>query len=221
MAALVLFFRLIIRPMLRNWARSMLVMAAVALGVAVVLAIDLAGNAAAGSFRSSMETLAGNNDLEVTAAGGVREETVGALAQTPYPLRITPRIEDYATVVHTGETIPVIGVDMIAEAGNSDHGEISVIGGPDAFEHINDADAIWVTHSLSPEVGDKLTLLINDQARDYTVRGFIPDFKQGSGDAILMDIGAAQRATGKAGRVDRILVKVPDRPSIETWQQRL
>ena len=52
-------------------------MLAIALGVAVTLAIDLAGSAAAGSFRSSMETLAGDNDLEIVATGGVPEKTVG------------------------------------------------------------------------------------------------------------------------------------------------
>ena len=97
MPYLVLFFRLIVRPMLRERARTLLVIAAVALGVAVVLAIDLAGNAAAGSFRSSMETLSGDNDLEVTAAGGVPEAIVGDLSRLPYPLRIGPRIEDHAT----------------------------------------------------------------------------------------------------------------------------
>src|SRR5947209_14249072 len=103
MAAIALFFRLIIRPALREPARSLLVIAAVAIGAAVVLAIDLAGNAAAGSFRSSVETLSGDNDLEVTAAGGVPESIVGTLARAPYPLRMSPRIEAHATVAATGE----------------------------------------------------------------------------------------------------------------------
>src|SRR4051794_38901483 len=116
MTSLALFWRLIIRPALREPARSLLVIAAVGVGAAVVLAIDLAGNAAAGSFRSSMETLAGDNDLEVTAAGGVPEALVGRLATLPYPLRISPRIEDHATVVATGEALPLIGVDLIGLA---------------------------------------------------------------------------------------------------------
>ena len=56
---------------------------AVGLGVAVVLAIELAGNAAAGSFHSSMETLAGDNDLEVVTSGGVPEALVATLATQP------------------------------------------------------------------------------------------------------------------------------------------
>jgi putative ABC transport system permease protein len=36
-----------------------------------------------------------------------------------------------------------------------------------------------------------------------------------------MDIGAAQLATGKSGRVDRILIKAPDSGNFETWQSKL
>ena len=71
MALLKLFHRMIARPLLHEPVRLALTVLAVALGVAVVLAIDLAGGAAAGSFHSSMETLAGDNDLEVVASGGV------------------------------------------------------------------------------------------------------------------------------------------------------
>lgn len=221
MAALSLLFRLIVRPALREPARSLLVIAAVAVGSAVVLAIDLAGNAAAGSFRSSMETMTGDNDLEVTAAGGVPDTLAGLLARLPYPLRISPRIEDHATVVATGEAVPLIGVDLVAFANGRGQKETEVAGDMQALEHINDADAIWVTHSLAGGVGKKIALLINDHTHDYTVRGFIPESSQVSGDAIVMDIGAAQSATGKNGRLDRILLKVPDQPPIDVWEQRL
>ncbi len=206
--------------MLRERARSVLVLSAVALGVAVVLAIDLSGNAAAGSFRSSMETLAGDNDLEVTAAGGVPEAVIGQCARLPYPLRVSPRIEDHATVAGTGEAVPLIGIDIIAEANNHQR-QIDVPASPRSYEHINDPDIVWITRSIGKKPGDRISLLINDHTRDYSVLGFIPDSAQVSGDAVVMDIGAAQQATGKTGRVDRILLKVPESPGIDIWQQRL
>ena len=55
---------LILRPLLRDPLRTALTILAVALGVGVVVAIDLAGDAATGSFQSSLETLAGKTDLE-------------------------------------------------------------------------------------------------------------------------------------------------------------
>ena len=226
MAYGLLFFRLIVRPVLRERARSLLVVLAVALGVSVVLAIDLAGNAAAGSFRSSMETLAGDNDLEVTAAGGVPEQIVGQLTTLPYPLRVSARIEDHATVAVTGEAVPLIGIDVIAEANSRQERKLENPVDTESLKHINDPDAIWTTRTLGRNVGDKIALLINDQARDYTVRGFIPESAKVGGNAIVMDIGAAQQATGKTGRMDRILLKVPDQPDrgqagFDEWQQRL
>lgn len=216
-----LFFRLIVRPVLRERARSVLVVFAVGLGVSVVLGIDLAGNAAAGSFRSSMETLAGDDDLEVTAAGGVPEQVVGQLATLPYALRVTPRIEDHATVSSTGATLPLIGIDVIAEANRQQGRNLVIPKDRDSFQHINDRDAIWTTRRLGYRLGEAITLLINDERRDYVVRGFVPESAQDSADVVLMDLAAAQNATHKLGRVDRILLKVPEHPGLAVWQQKL
>ena len=214
MAYWLLFFRLIVRPVLRERARSFLIVSAVALGVSVVLAIDLAGNAAAGSFRSSMETLAGDNDLEVTAVGGVPEQIVGHLARLPSPLRVTARIEDHATVLWTGETVPLIGIDVIAEVNRQQVRNLEIEADRDSSQQINDPNAIWTTRHIANRVGETIALLVNDQKRNYVVRGFIPQSAEVSEDVVMMDIAAAQSATGKVGRVDRILLKVPDNPAL-------
>ena len=112
-----LFYRLMMRPLFREPVRLGLMVLAVGLGVAVVLAIELAGNAAAGSFHSSIESLAGDNDLEVVASGGVPEAVLAILATLPYPLRLSPRMEDSAVDTHTRETLPLVGLDLIAEGG--------------------------------------------------------------------------------------------------------
>ncbi len=104
-----------VRPLGREPVRTILTVFAVALGVAVVLAIELAGEAATGSFRSSLETLAGEANLEVKATGGVPDAVVGRLAVLPYAMRISPRIEDFAMVAETKQTLPLIGLDLIAE----------------------------------------------------------------------------------------------------------
>src|SRR5208337_1731853 len=115
MPRLPIFYRLMVRPLVREPVRLALTILAVALGVAVVLAIELSGNAAAGSFHSSMETLAGDNDLEIIASGGVPEGIVGTLSTQPYVMRVSPRIEDSAVVIESKETLPLIGVDFLAE----------------------------------------------------------------------------------------------------------
>jgi putative ABC transport system permease protein len=219
MSRLFLFYRLILRPLFREPARASLTLLAIALGVAVVLAIDLAGTAAAGSFRSSMETLAGENDLEVVTAGGVPENVLGTLESLPYPLRITPRIEDYAILAETKQTLPLIGLDLVAQA---DHGRssLSLPGADDAWKHFTAKDSIWVSGSLGHKPGEHIALLINDQIATYTVRGVFAD-SSGGAPAVVMDISAAQDALKRFGRIDRILVQVPHSSSLEDWQQRL
>src|SRR5271167_1610200 len=116
MTALPLFYRFILRPLRRERLRTTLTVLAVALGVAAVLAIELAGEAAAGSFRSSLETLTGTANLEVTATGGIPAEVFARLATMPYALKLHARMEDYG-VIHGAvrRTVPIIGVDLISE----------------------------------------------------------------------------------------------------------
>jgi putative ABC transport system permease protein len=232
MPRLRIFYRLMVRPLFGEPVRTALTVFAVALGVAVVLAIDLAGNAAAGSFRSSMETLSGDNNLEITAAGGIPENLVGTLAALPYALRVSPRIESFAVLADSKQTLPLIGIDLVAEANslaaafaNSQTGETSGTSPAvpnDPLKFLSDPSSIWVGSSLDRKPGERLSLLINDRVRDYTIRGVYPD-SNGNESAILMDIAAAQSALTRFGRVDRILIKTPATPelALDQWQQRL
>ncbi len=227
MPLFLLFYRLMVRPLFREPVRTALTILAIALGVAVVLAIDLAGGAAAGSFRSSMETLAGDNDLEVRASGGVPESVVGMVATLPYAVRVSPRIEDYAVIADSKKSLPLIGLDLVAEGSASMQRESKITAEPqtqsvleDLFEHLGDVDSIWVGSSVGYKAGDRVGLLINDQVREYTVRGVFPD-SNGNESAIVMDLAAAQQALNRFGRVDRILLKMPATPSLDEWQLRL
>ena len=222
MPSLRLFYRLIVRPLYREPVRTILTVLAVSLGVAVMLAIELAGGAAAGSFRSSLETLSGNTNLEVIAAGGVPEQVVGALARLPYPIKIHARVEDYAVLVDSGQTLPLIGLDLIAESNTYESGDAAILfaKSPDVANNLGANDSVFVGSSLGRKPGDHLRLRINDHTRDYTVQGVFADSNDGV-SPIVMDMALAQRELGRAGRVDRVLLKVRDEPSIEEWQARL
>src|SRR5258705_461423 len=222
-----LFYRLMMRPLFHEPARLGLMVLAVGLGVAVVLAIELAGNAAAGSFHSSMETLAGDNDLEVVTSGGVPEALVATLATQPYPLRISPRMEDFAVATRTQETLPLIGLDLIAEGsryaslagtGNANSNNKETL--EEAMRDLENPESVWVSASLGKKAGGHISLLINDRVLDCVVRGVIPSIS-GSENAIVMDIAGAQHALNRFGRVDRILIKLPANSNLREWQRKL
>jgi putative ABC transport system permease protein len=230
-----LFVRLMIRPLFKEPVRTALTVLAIALGVGVVLGIELSGDAAAGSFHSSMETLSGKQDLEISAGGGIPETVLGTLSALPYPLSITARLEDFAVLVGTKQTLPLIGIDLIGELNNlttkpGTETSAGVISGcaqskPAALKEnilacLGAAKSIWVGASLQHRPGEHLALLINDQEANYLVQGVYPD-SNGAESAIIMDIAAAQRALGRIGRVDRVLIKLPPNGDLETWRKQL
>jgi len=157
MPYLKVFYRLILRPMRREPLRTCLTVLAIGLGVAAVLAIELAGEAAAGSFHSSMETLTGAAEFEVTAVGGVTPEILTRLAALPYPFKLHPRIEDYVALPQSPHAGPMNGVDLLSESLS--------IAAPDRMDPLNSApiaqanfssgaaifqddDSIWVGSEL-------------------------------------------------------------------------
>jgi len=231
-ARLTLFWRLMIKPLAREPVRTTLTILAVALGVAVVLAMDLAGHAATGSFHSSLETLSGEQNFEVTATGGVPENLVGKLVSLPYGWRITPRMEDFAVLAELKKTLPLIGLDLIAESNHpalnksaaAPDEKKSAASAAFSLEHLSARESIWVGNSLGKRPGDKLQLFINDRSATYIVRGVYPD-ANGSECAIVMDIAAAQLALSRTGRVDRVYIRVPQTSgdtnvALDEWQRR-
>ena len=220
MSRLRVFYRLIVRPLYREPARTLLTVLAVALGVAVVLAIELAGDAAAGSFRSSIETLTGSANLEVTAVGGVPDNVVATLATLPYPIKVEPRIDDFATIPSTGQSIPLVGLDLIADHPEGFSLPEEERAGTSSLAQTLTADNVWVSSRLGAKPGDTLRLLINDEVHPYTVRGVLKDSGD-TGGLVLMDIAAAQRAVNRTNRVDRVMLTVPAQPSPEEWEQRI
>lgn len=208
-----IFYRLILRPIYHEPLRSSLILLAVSLGVAVVLAIELTGDAAAGSFHSSVATLAGTSDFEITSAGGIPDEAVGRLATLSYPITLHPEIEDYAVLPETGRTIPVLGLDLIGERPKNL--QLTNQSAPEFWKE----DGVWLSSSLAARVGSTIRIQLNDQVYTFPVLGHFSNSQ--SDDLILMDIATAQAKLSRSRRIDRILIDVPKSPGIEVWEARI
>jgi putative ABC transport system permease protein len=187
---------LILRPLLRDPLRTALTILAVALGVGVVVAIDLAGDAATGSFQSSLETLAGKTDLEISANGRIDEQWIGHLAALPINARFAPVLEAQAGVAAVG-SVPFYGIDFVAAAGQGGKGGDS-----------RDVDGIVVSKPLAVRLklsaGDTLTIQLDGRAQSFKVA----QITDAPSDFLALDIAPAQQALSRYGKLDRIDVTV-------------
>ncbi len=210
-----LLYRLIGRPMLRDPLRTAVAIACVSVGVAVVVAIDLAGEASTGSFRSSMETLQGSASYEICQLGGISESVFADLVALREPLQFSAQVEGMATLPSTGERLPIFGVDLVGDENL--RGAVSY----DALDlsELAATDPVWVSPSVGATEGDPIELLVGDQVREFVVRGVLSggsSLSNLAGSVVLMDIALAQRVLHKVGSLDRIYVRLPDE-SEEDW----
>ena len=205
-ARAVALYRLIVRPMAMDPLRALLTAAAVTLGVAVIVAVDLASEASMGSFRSSLESLQGSASYEITQVGGVPETVYGDLARLAEPLAFSPRIEGFALLPETGERVPLFGVDLV---GDTTLGGLGAMPRPDVSGRFEGTPA-WVGASLGASLGaspgDALELIAGDRRLALRVQGILDFPGVAAGGFVVMDIAPAQRALGRMGRLDRIYV---------------
>lgn len=203
-----IFHRLIVRPLLHDPLRTALTAFAVSLGVAVVVAIDLASQASVGEFRTSMEMLTGDVDLEITSTGGLDERVLADLVRLPYPLLFSPRVEGFGAVEGTGESVPIFGLDLI---GDETLPRTAPEGGESSFTL--DSNSAFAGERLGVDRGETLRLRIDDSVQEFEIGGKLAGegFQAAAGaNALILDIAAAQRALGQAGRLTRIQVQTPD-----------
>jgi putative ABC transport system permease protein len=183
---------LILRPLWRDPLRTSITILAVALGIAVVVAIDLAASAAAGSFRSSLETLTRATDFEVFTNGGIDEEWFGRLSALPVDARFSPVIEAEVVVPGIG-AVPLYGIDMIGSRPR---------GGGKAVSVSTEGDAL-ASGALARRLPDGLRFTANVEGKTHELHAVSLE-NPGEAEYLVMDIAACQELLGRFGKLDRI-----------------
>lgn len=191
---------LVLRPLRRDLLRTGLSILSVALGVAVVIATDLAGDAATGSFQSSVETLVGKTDLLISANGGVHERWMASLSALPFNAKFAPVIETQGLIEGIG-SVAFYGVDMVAQA--PDGSSLKMEAG------IDSDSAVVISGPLAERLKirerDSITVVLNDRSREFKVAA-IASAKDA--EFLAMDIAVAQKVLDSYGRLDRIEVLI-------------
>ena len=208
-----------LRYLLRHPWQLGLALLGVALGVAVVVAVDLANQSAGRAFELSSEALTGSATHQVLGGpGGLPEDWYVSLRREHGIRDAAPVVEGVARLPdEPGRVLRVLGVDVFAErrfrpslGGLAEGGEI----GP----FLSRPDRVVMLASdlqqLRLQPGDDLALEIQGRPTRLTVHAALQPARdldaRGLADVVLMDIAAAQELLDRVGRLDRVDLILPD-----------
>lgn len=207
-------------PSLRRWllagewrahpVRTLVAMAAIAIGVALGFAIHLINAAAYNEFSAAVRSLSGQAELQVRGAQAFIDETLYArLAQRPEIALASPVLEVDAVVPARREALKVVGIDVF-QAGAIAPDLIGLPAEDRPFDTLAD-DAVFLSPAamewLGVRQGDSVRLQVGTQPLELRVAGGLVRARAGQRLAV-MDIGAAQWRLQRLGQLSHIDLKL-------------
>lgn len=205
----------------RHPAQVLLCLLGIALGVAVVVAVDIALVSSQRSFRHSVASIQGTTTHRVVSTGvGVDESTVRELKVAARIQRVAPVIDEFVRVRRAGTSDPptvvrLLGIDPFAESSvrswdrvstDSDAGRLS------PGDLVSQAGTAWIEVETASELGFQLgdAIEVRAGARNSTVE-LLDQFRAPTGldqaraqRLLLVDISTAQEILGRFGVVSRL-----------------
>jgi len=226
-----LFRQFIVRALLRDRTRSLVTVAALTLGVAVIIAVRLANAGAVRGFATALDVVAGRTSLEIVGAGvGVPETQLAGLGWLQDYGRVSPVIDRTARVrAPDGAEYPVrvLGVDVLRDRPFREYRLQFGREGRATRPHemlalLLDPASVVLTarfaggHAI--DLDGPVQLVIGDRVHDAVVRGLLLDegpARLMDGHLVLLDIAAAQLAFDRLGWLDRVEIQLFDPDAID------
>jgi len=225
-----------LRHLLRHPWQFGLAVLGVALGVAVIVSIDLANASATRGFELSSEAVTGRATHQVVGGpGGLKDEDFRRVVMKT-DLRVAPVVEGYVLVPSNpgspGRMLHLLGVDPFSErffrpylSGGAGGIEGRRAGGSvDLAPLLTRPGAGVLSAATAREMGlapgGSFRIRTGGAMRTIELIGILEPEDEGTrsalSDLLIMDIGAAQEVLGRIGRLDRIdLILPPNREATE------
>ena len=206
---------LLLRPLGQRPTRALLATLGIALGVALVIAIQLINGSTIGFFRESVVSFAGNARLTVSGdESGFPEERLEKVREVEGVASAVPMVEarvTFTTKQGTQRNLMVFGIDLLNDsavrAWKTEQQDVV----EDPLEFLNQPDSIILTRAFAKEHGlavdSPIELMTAFGMKTFVVRGLLtPEgaAKAYGGGLAIMDIDGARVMFGKEGRTDRI-----------------
>ena len=210
--------RLLWKSSLRHLQRHPLQLAlailGVALGVAVVVGIDIANGSALRAFERSTETITGKATHQIIGLDGLVPEELYRQLRVDLGLRETaPVVEGHARLLGPdSRTFSLMGIDPFSEAPFRDLTDSRTPGQLVLGSLLTSSGAALIarqtTTELGIELGDTLEIDVGGAVKTLTLVGHLDPSNEAHEvvvrDLILVDIATAQEILGLLGSLSRI-----------------
>ncbi len=226
-----MLFKTILRDQLRRPWLTLLLIISVALGVAVVVAVDLANASATRAFQLSTEVIVGKSTHQIVGGpNGIDDAVYRNLRAAQGFRNVAPIVEEYAGAQELGgQTVRVLGIDLFAEPPFRTYitaGTNVSIDALTAFYTTPGAVLISADsaarYDLKP--GDTLNLQVGTAKKTVTIVGLMQQPNEVSSRVleglVLTDIATAQELFDLNGKLTRIDLIATDAQA-ETIRQSL
>ena len=227
-----LFRWFILRRLRQEPLRSLTTTAGIALGIAVIIAIQLTNASSLAGFETAIETVSGQTSLEITATGlGIEDERLTELGWLRQFGSVAPVIEGDVSFRQPDspvERLRVLGIDILRDRPFRNYELLQWAGGtgqprPQEFLEllIDPASCIVTAKFASPRqltVGSTLHVTAGDRLMPLRIRGILRDEGPArvlDGNLLLMDIAAAQHLLGRFGRIDRLDLRLDEGADVD------
>lgn len=218
------------RHLARSPWQTLLMILGITLGVAVVVAIDLANQSASTAFDLSTEAIAGKATHQISQnPEGLDESNYTSLRRSGLPFASAPLIREYVTSPQLeGLPFQLLGIDPFAEPPfrtylSADQSSFE----PDSLISIlTTPGGVLISSDLANRYdlkeGDRLDLTIAGKQRQAEIVGLVEPSDDLSRRAlngiILADIATVQELTGRLGKLDQIDLILPAEPEFAIKQ---
>lgn len=213
---------LLVRSSLRHFRRhplqAVLAVLGIALGVAVVIAIDLATTSARRAFAWSSAAVAGGATHEVVGSGAGLPDSAYRIVRVDLGLEAAPVVDASVTLRGPAGAQParLLGLDPFAEAPFRSWLDASQVD-VDLSILFTSPGALLLTRELATALGvapgDTLHVVVAGVERTAWLAGTLaaadPLSRRALADVALSDVAAAQELTGRVGRLDRLELRLP------------
>ncbi|MDX1582518.1 MAG: FtsX-like permease family protein [Thermoanaerobaculia bacterium] len=220
---------LVLRPLSREPGRTLLTVAGIGVGVAVLVSIQLANRSAIRSFEETVDAVAGRANYQLTPTAGTMSQEILFDLQPFWEegVRFAPVIDRDGALVPFGAPVRVLGVDLLSDLHFRDYsfarvagaGEETASGGVESwFLELFDGNSATIPSSLAGQlgltIGDSFSINLDGTTSRFVVRGILNAEGPATafdGSIVILDIHVAQsRFPSLAGNLSRVDLIVPD-----------